>query len=104
MQVSSQGPCSAWPWVTTCASHGSPQRHPGTVQNSPFTFLGDAGALVRAMALAMLSTHLKIECGVKTRAILLLMKEVKFEGREKCGSNQLQVQMHASVLLSEEFS
>lgn len=38
-------------------------------------------------------THLKMESGVKTSAILLLLKERKLEGG-KSGSNQLQVQMH----------
>ncbi|OPJ58909.1 hypothetical protein AV530_000644 [Patagioenas fasciata monilis] len=58
-------PCSAWPRVTTCASHGSSRSHIDRAQNSPSAFLGDAGAEMRGMCFAMLSTHPKIEYGMK---------------------------------------
>lgn len=106
MQFSSQGPCSAWSQVTTCASCGSPQSHPGTVQNSPFTFLDDAGALVEAMGLAMLSTQLRIEYNMKIRVTLLLLKESKFgrgRGREVAVTNYRFGCKFSSVFLSEEF-
>lgn len=77
--------------MTPCASQGSSQSHPGTVQNCPWAFLG--GAYVRAVGFAVLPSHLKIGYGIKMRTALPLMKAKRFLGKKIIGSDQLQVQM-----------